>query len=70
VAVLVRDLDVAPIERAKEPAGQHGRALQGEAKMLLEPRAAARTMTERISRRLAGNTFADGTDLIREDRDR
>jgi plasmid stability protein len=74
--VLVRDLDADVVERLKERARRHGRSLQKETKAILEDAASRYTMeeareaAERIRRRLAGRTFSDSAELIREDRER
>jgi plasmid stability protein len=74
--VLVRDLDADVVERLKERARRHRRSLQKEAKAILEDAASRYTMEEareaadRIRRRLAGRTFSDSVELIREDRER
>ena len=74
--VLVRDLDADVVERLKERARRHGRSLQKEAKEILEDAASRYTMEEareaadRIRRRLAGRTFSDSAEMIREDRER
>ena len=74
--VLVRDLDADVVERLKDRASRHGRSLQKEAKAILEDAASRYTMeeareaAERIRRRLAGRTFSDSAELIREDRER
>jgi len=74
--VLVRDLKADVVERLKDRARRHGRSLQKEAKAILEDAASHYTMEEareaadRIRRRLAGRTFSDSAELIREDRER
>ena len=73
--ILVRGLDAKVVKRLKERARQHGRSLQGEAKLLLEQAAGAGpeeigAMLDGWKERLAGRRFADSADLIREDRDR
>jgi len=74
--VLVRDLDADVVERLKDRARRHDRSLQKEAKAILEDAASRYTMEEareaanRVRRRLAGRTFSDSAELIREDRER
>jgi plasmid stability protein len=75
--VLVRDLDTDVVERLKDRARRHGRSLQKEAKAILEDAASpgysmeeACRVAEKWHERLAGRTFSDSADLIREDRDR
>ncbi len=74
--VLVRDLDPKVVVRLKERARQHGRSLQKEAKAILEhaarqgTMAEAREAAERVRLRLAGRTFSDSAELVREDRAR
>ncbi len=74
--ILVRDLDADAVERLKERARRHGRSLQKEAKAILEDAASrytmerARRVAEQWHERLAGRTFSDSAELIREDRDR
>ena len=73
--ILVRNLDPRAVKRLKVRAKQHGRSLQGEAKLLLER--AAGVSTEEIAdmlggwkQRFAGRRFAGSARLIREDRKR
>ncbi len=73
--LLVRDLDDETLQRLKLRARRNGRSLQGEAKAILEAAATytmeeARAVSERWHERLAGGTFSDSADAIREDRDR
>ena len=74
--VLVRDLDAKVVARLKERAKQHGRSLQKETKTILEDAARRGSMAEaraaaaRVRRRLAGRTFSDSAELVREDRER
>ncbi len=74
--VLVRDLDPKVVARLKERARQHGRSLQKETKAILEhaarqgTMAEAREAAERVRLRLAGRTFSDSAELVREDRAR
>ncbi len=73
--LLVRDLDPETIERLKARARRHGRSLQGEVKAILEAATKlsmeeARQLADEWQARLAGRTFSDSTDSIREDRER
>ena len=74
--VLVRDLDADVVERLKTRARRHGHSLQKEAKAILEDAARrysmeeARRVAEKCHDRLAGRTFSDSAELIREDRER
>lgn len=74
--LLVRDLEKAVVQRLKQRAKSHRRSLEKEAKAILERAASEQTLEEarataaRIRRRLAGRTFSDSAQLIREDRDR
>lgn len=73
--ILVRDLDAGILGRLKDRAKRHGRSLQGEVKLILIE-AADLTLREATAvsiqwrKRLAGHTFSDSADLIREDRNR
>jgi plasmid stability protein len=73
--ILVRGLDDKTVKRLKERARRSGRSLQQEVKHILEQAATRLTMEEarRLSdawhRRLAGRTFSDSAQLVREDRD-
>ena len=72
--ILVRGLDQKTVKRLKERARISGRSLQQEVKDILERAATiltmdeARRLSERWHRRLAGRSFSDSTELIREDR--
>ena len=72
---LVRGLDQKTVTRLKERARISGRSLQQEVKVILERAATTLTMEEarRLSatwhRRLAGRSYSDSAELIREDRD-
>jgi plasmid stability protein len=72
--ILVRSLNEKTVKRLKERARISGRSLQQEVKDILERAANTLTMVEarRLSetwyRRLAGRSFSDSTELIREDR--
>ena len=74
--VLVRDLDAKVVARLKERARQHGRSLQKETKAILEDAARQGSMAEaraaaaRVRRRLAGRTFSESAERVREDRER
>jgi plasmid stability protein len=74
--ILVRGLGQKTVRRLKERARISGRSLQQEVKDILERAATtltmdeARRLSERWHRRLAGRSFSDSTELIREDRDR
>jgi plasmid stability protein len=73
--ILVRGLDQRTVERLKKRAKISGRSLQQEVKDILERAATSLTMDEarRLSetwhRRLAGRSFSESAELIREDRD-
>jgi len=73
--ILVRNVDPKAVERLKARAKQHGRSLQGEAKILLERAAGIgaaeiATMLDGWKKRLAGRRFGNSAKLIREDRSR
>jgi len=73
--ILVRRLNAAAVKRLKARAKQHGRSLQGEAKLLLEQAAGADSgeiaeMLSKWKKTFAGRKLARSVDLIREDRDR
>jgi plasmid stability protein len=74
--ILVRDLEPAVVERLKARARCHGRSLQAEVAQILREAARMYTPEEALAlsetwhRRLAGKTFSDSADLIREDRER
>ena len=74
--VLVRDLDAKVVARLKERARQHGCSLQKETKAILEDAARqgsleeARDAAARVRQSLAGRTFSDSAELVREDRER
>jgi antitoxin FitA len=73
--ILVRGLDKKTVERLKAQARSHRRSLQQEVKAVLEQAAVmltmeeARDVAEAWHRRLAGRSFSDSAELIREDRD-
>ncbi len=73
--ILIRDLDDEIVKRLKERARQHGRSLQGEAKLILTQAAGlslseVRQLACQWRERLSGREFPDSTDLVREDRQR
>lgn len=73
--VLVRDLDLAVVEKLKIRAKQNRRSLQGELKCILEQAASNSAIDtgaerERIRSMFAGRTFSDSAELLREDRER
>jgi plasmid stability protein len=74
--LLVRDLDPETVVRLKARAMAHKRSLNRELQLVLDAAARAPTMAEAraaaeaVRRRLAGRTFSDSIDLVREDRDR
>jgi plasmid stability protein len=73
--ILVRDLGEETVDRLKARARRQGRSLQAEVKSILEEAAKldsgdARALARRIRRRFAGRSFADSSELIREDRER
>lgn len=73
--ILVRDLDPEIVARLKTRARLHGRSLQKEIKLILEEstpvdiRQAAKLM-ESWQERLAGRSFADSAEQLRQDRER
>jgi plasmid stability protein len=73
--ILVRGLGQKTVKRLKKRARLSGRSLQQEVKSILERAATTLTMDEarRLSetwhRRLAGRSFSDSAELIRQDRD-
>jgi len=72
--ILVRGLDQKTVKRLKERARISGRSLQQQVKDILVRAATTLTMDEarRLSetwqRRLAGRSFSNSAELIREDR--
>ena len=71
--ILVRGLTAKTVERLKARAKQHGRSLQGEAKLVLERAAGGEAVAAMLGRwrtRFAGRKFAGSAKLIREDRNR
>jgi plasmid stability protein len=75
VEILVRDLDPDVVTRLKARARLHGRSLQKEIKLILEESAPvnieqAATLTEAWQVKLAGRSFTDSADQLRQDRER
>jgi plasmid stability protein len=73
--VLVRDLEEKVLERLKERARNHGRALQAELKIILKQAAPAdmveaRDLARKIRRMLAGRRHSSAAELVAEDRRR
>jgi len=73
--VLVRDLENDVVDKLKERAKSRGRSLEAELRLILEQaaqdsRAAGLLELEQIRARLAGRTFSDSLELLREDRAR
>lgn len=73
--ILIRGLDAQALKRLKARAKQHGRSLQGEAKLLLEQAAGIEgrqiaAMFDGWKQRFSGRKFSDSADLIDEDRRR
>ena len=71
----VRNLDEDTIKRLKALAKQHGRSLQGQAKIVLEEAAMlpvneVSAIVKKWQRRLARKRFSDSTRILREDRRR
>jgi plasmid stability protein len=71
--VLIRDLDVAVLDKLKARAQRHGRSLQAELKIILQQAAAmnaaeARLVAQRIRGRLANRSHSDSAGLLAEDR--
>jgi plasmid stability protein len=73
--LLIRNIEPAVIKRLKVRAKLHHRSLQGELKSIVE--AATKMSMEEAAKasltwhkRLAGQTFSDSADLLREDRKR
>ena len=72
--ILIRGLDTQTLNRLKRRAKQHGRSLQGEARLVLE-NAAGMSVAETLEkargwRKKLGRRFEDSTELIRGDRQR
>ncbi len=73
--VLVRDLENDVVDKLKERAKSCGRSLEAELRLILEQaaqdsRAAGLLELEQIRARLAGRTFSDSLEMLREDRAR
>lgn len=73
--ILIRGLDADTLARLKARARRHGRSLQGEVRMILETSVAldmreAKEVSGRWQERLAGGTYSDSAERIREDRER
>ncbi|MBZ0169949.1 hypothetical protein MELA_01007 [Candidatus Methylomirabilis lanthanidiphila] len=71
----VRNLNEETIKRLKALAKQHGRSLQGQAKIVLEeaamlPANEISAIVEKWQRQFAGKRFSDSTRILREDRQR
>ncbi|MEI8012532.1 MAG: hypothetical protein WCI27_08680 [Candidatus Omnitrophota bacterium] len=74
-SILVRDLNEEVVGRLKTSAKHHGRSLQGEVKSILtETVSFLTTEAAMVSadwrKSLKGRKLSNGTDLIREDRNR
>jgi plasmid stability protein len=73
--ILVRGLNAQAVKQLKARAKQHGRSLQGEAKLLLEQAAGSGAaevadMLGKWKKKFAGRKLTGSVDLIREDRSR
>lgn len=73
--LLIRDLDEDTIERLKLRARRHGRSLQDEAKAILQAAATlsmreASDLAAHWQSKLAGRTYTDSAQAIRQDRER
>jgi antitoxin FitA len=71
--LIVRDVEEDIIEQLRERAWRNGRSFEEELRLILRQAAeksAAVGEMERIRRLLAGRTFSDSAELIREDRER
>ena len=73
--ILVRGLNAQAIKRLKARAKQHGRSLQGEAKLLLEQAAGASAaevaeILDFWKKKFADRKLSKSVDMIREDRSR
>jgi plasmid stability protein len=76
--ILVRNLDETLVKRLKHRAKADGRSLQSEVRAILERAVmapvvqmkTARSLVERLRRKLKGRPFPDSVKLIREDRNR
>ncbi len=74
--ILVRNLDVATLDRLKARAKAHGRSLQAEVKLILEQSAQqdaatfwTRATALQQSLAASGRAFHDSVDDLREERD-
>jgi len=73
--ILIRDVDDKTVKRLKERAKQHGRSLEGEARLILTHAAGisfddAKKLARQWHKKLAGRDLPDSTELVREDRRR
>jgi antitoxin FitA len=73
--ILIRDLDDKTVKRLKDRARQHGRSLEGEARLILTHAAGisfenARKLAHQWHKKLAGRDLPDSAELVREDRRR
>ena len=73
--VLIRDLGSEVVDKLKERAKFRGRSLEAELRLILEQaaqdtRRQGLAELESIRERLAGKTFSDSAEMLREDRDR
>ena len=73
--ILVRNLDPEVVTRLKARARFHGRSLQKEIKLILEESAPisiqqAAKLSEVWQSKLAGRSFTDSAQQLRQDRDR
>lgn len=83
--VLIREVEPAVVERLKQRAKQSGRSLEAELRLVLQraaneeenseasatqERSALMADVERVRALLAGRTFSDSVELLREDRER
>ncbi len=73
--LLIRNLEPEMINALKLMAKRHHRSLQGELKAIIEAAtkmsvAEAQQITSSWKEQLAGRTFTDSTELLREDRDK
>ncbi len=73
--VLVRDVDLAVMEKLKARAQRNGRSLEAEVRAIFRSTVASdpfemRVEVERVRALFAGRTFGDSVALLREDRER
>jgi len=71
--LLIRNVEPAAIKVLKQRAKLHHRSLQGELKYIIEAATKmsmeeARKTSAAWQKRLAGGSFSDSTELLREDR--